>query len=87
MGALCHGTREVELRPNTNDIDPDLISLIKDFRIGEALKKNVRVSMQGFDGRYGLDDQFHYPEFSTKEVQNLLTPLANEKKRQTDVLA
>ncbi len=59
---------------NTNDMDPDLIALIKGFRSVEAQKRNVRVSLQGFNGRYELDDQIHYPEFSTKEVQNLLTP-------------
>ena len=59
---------------NAGDIDADLVSFIKEFRSGDAVTNNVRVSLQGFDGRYGLDDQIYYPEFSTKEVQRLLTP-------------
>jgi carbonic anhydrase len=58
---------------NASNIDPDLVTLIKDFRSGDAVKKNVRVSLIGFDGRYGIEDVVLYPEYSNKEVQRLLT--------------
>ena len=74
LHALPDGSHVLMDASGTKDIDPDLIALLKDYRSGEAEKRNVRVSLQGFDGRYELDDVILYPEFSTREVQKLLTP-------------
>lgn len=58
---------------NTVYIDPDILSMIRDFKEKTAPIRGVRVSLRGFRDRYKLRDEIQYVDYSTREVQGLLT--------------
>lgn len=58
----------------TDYIDPDVLSLIKDFRDVTAPVQGVRVSLRGFRDRYKLEDSVQFVDYSTRELQSLITP-------------
>ena len=59
---------------NTDYIDPDLLSLIRDFKEHTAPARGVEVSLLGFRRRYHLWDETRYVDYSTRELQSTLTP-------------
>jgi carbonic anhydrase/SulP family sulfate permease len=59
---------------NTDYIDPDVLSLIRDFNDQTGPARGVEVSLLGFRRRYQLMDQTRYVEHSTRELQGALTP-------------
>src|SRR5690606_477429 len=58
----------------TDSIDPDLLSLIRDYKDLTAPTRGVKVSLLGFRDRYGLRDQTPYLVHSTREFQASLSP-------------
>lgn len=58
----------------TDYIDPDLLSLIRDFRDQTAPARGVEVSLLGFRSKYQLGDQTQYVVHSTRELQAKLSP-------------
>ncbi|MDB5309076.1 MAG: mtcA2 [Gemmataceae bacterium] len=58
----------------TDYIDPDVLSLIRDFKDQTAPARGVEVSLLGFRSRYQLRDQTQYVDYSTRELQAALTP-------------
>ena len=62
---------------NTVYIDRDVLDLIDDFRLQEAPVRNVGVSLLGFKPHYAeLADQIEYVDFTSRELQESLTPQA-----------
>jgi carbonic anhydrase/SulP family sulfate permease len=59
---------------STDYIDPDLLSLIRDFKNHTAPARNVEASLLGFRSRYELRDRTQYVDYSTRELQSALTP-------------
>ncbi|MDX1965332.1 MAG: SulP family inorganic anion transporter [Pirellulales bacterium] len=59
---------------NTDYIDPDILDLLRDFTEKSAPARNIKVSLQGFQERYFLQDRLQYVDYSTRELQNQLTP-------------
>jgi carbonic anhydrase/SulP family sulfate permease len=59
---------------HTDYIDPDLLSLIRDFKEHTAPARGVEVSQLGFRRRYHLWDETRYVDYSTRELQGTLTP-------------
>lgn len=59
---------------NTDYIDPDVLSMIRDFKEYSAPAHGVEVSLLGFLDRYQLEDQTQYLEHSTREFQSAITP-------------
>jgi len=55
-------------------IDPDVLSLIREFRNHTAPARGVQVSMRGFRSYYPLEDEIQYLDHSTRELQSQLTP-------------
>ena len=55
-------------------IDPDVLDLIRDFKEKTGPAHGVEVSLLGFRRRYELEDQIQYVDYSTRELQNALTP-------------
>ncbi|MBT4158533.1 MAG: sulfate transporter [Planctomycetaceae bacterium] len=55
-------------------IDPDILSLIKEYRdvIGPA--RGVRVSTRGFRDKYAIKDRIEFVDFSSRELQEQITP-------------
>ncbi len=58
----------------TDYIDPDVLNLIHDFAEREGPGRNVEVSLVGFQDRYKLKDRTQYVDYSTRELQNAITP-------------
>jgi carbonic anhydrase len=59
---------------NTDYIDPDVLDLIRDFREQTGPARGVEVSLLGFRSEYQFDDQIQYVDYSTREIQDALTP-------------
>lgn len=59
---------------NTDYIDPDVLSLIRDFRDSTAPRHNVIVSLRGFKNKYSLNDETQFIDYSTRELQQDLKP-------------
>jgi carbonic anhydrase len=58
----------------TNYIDPDILSLIREFKDVTAPALEVQLSLRGFREKYGLDDDIQYVDYTTRELQSQLTP-------------
>ncbi|HUG68787.1 MAG TPA: SulP family inorganic anion transporter [Pirellulaceae bacterium] len=55
-------------------IDPDILSLIRDFKDNKAPARGVSVSLRGFREKYQLHDEIQFADYSTRELQNRVTP-------------
>ncbi len=59
---------------NSDFIDPDILSLIRKFKDKSAAHKDVVVSLRGFKDKYSLNDEIRFLDYSTRELQEDLTP-------------
>lgn len=59
----------------TDYIDPDVLSLIRDYTEQTGPARGVKVSLLGFRRKYHIDDQIQYVDYSTRALQSELTPL------------
>ena len=59
---------------NTDYIDPDVLDLIRDFTEQTGPVRGVKVSRLGFRSSYQLLDQTQYVDYSTRDLQDALTP-------------
>jgi carbonic anhydrase len=55
-------------------IDPDILSMIRDFQQVTGPVRGVKVSTKGFHSRLGIEDKVHYQEYSTHDLQQRLSP-------------
>lgn len=58
---------------NTVYIDPDILSMIRDFKEKTAPIRGVQVSLRGFRDKYKIRNEIQYVDYSTRELQGLLT--------------
>lgn len=56
-------------------IDPDILEMVREFRDTIGPARGVSVSTRGFRRKYGIDDQILFVDFSSRELQQELTPL------------
>lgn len=59
---------------STDYIDPDVLDLIRDFKEQAGPARGVEVSLVGFRSEYQFDDQIQYVDYSTRDLQDALTP-------------
>lgn len=59
---------------DTDYIDPDVLSLIRDFKEVSGPARGVKVSLKGFRSRYHLNDEIQFADYTTRELQNEVTP-------------
>ena len=59
---------------DTDYIDPDVLSMIREFRDKTAPARNVTVSLQGFRTKYQLHDEIQFADHSTRELLDRVTP-------------
>lgn len=59
---------------NTDYIDPDILSLILDFKENTAPALGINLSLKGFKDHYKLQDDLQFVDYSTRELQGSLTP-------------
>lgn len=66
---------QVVLDARTTDyIDPDIFSVIREFKDDQAPVRGVQVSLVGFKDRYPIEDEIQYVDVSTRDVQSQLNP-------------
>lgn len=58
----------------TEFIDPDIVSMIREFVRETAPARGVKVNLLGFKDRYPLQDRKQYVDWTSKEIQASLTP-------------
>lgn len=58
----------------TDYIDPDVLSLIREFRDSVAPAHKITVSLRGFRSKYQLQDDIQFADFTTRELRDNLTP-------------
>jgi carbonic anhydrase/SulP family sulfate permease len=58
----------------TDYVDPDILSLIREFADETAPARGLKVSLLGFKDRYPIRDVKQYVDWTSKEVQASLTP-------------
>lgn len=58
----------------TDYIDPDVLAMIREFdeQIGPA--RGIEVSLLGFRKRYQIEDRIQYVDYSTRDLQQAVTP-------------
>ncbi len=59
---------------DTDYIDPDVLSLIRDFKNNRGPAHGVSVSLRGFREKYKLKDDIQFADYSTRELQDRVTP-------------
>ncbi len=59
---------------DTDYIDPDVLSLIRDFKNNRGPAHGVSVSLRGFRKKYNLRDDIQFADYSTRELQDRVTP-------------
>ena len=58
----------------TDYIDPDVLSLIRDFNANRGPMHGVHVSLRGFRNKYNIDNEIRFADYSTRELHDRLTP-------------
>jgi len=59
---------------DTDYIDPDILSLIREFKEITGPARRVKVSLRGFRDRYRFQDEVEFVDYSTRELQDRVTP-------------
>ncbi|MCG6158487.1 sulfate transporter [Rubinisphaera sp. ICM_H10] len=59
---------------STDYIDPDILSLIRDFKNDVGPSRGVTVSTRGFRRKYQLRDEIRFADYSSRELQDRVTP-------------
>lgn len=54
-------------------IDPDVLSLIRDFKDNTAPARNIAVNLKGFKAKYDLQDELQFADYSTRELQDRMS--------------
>ncbi|MEZ6091652.1 MAG: SulP family inorganic anion transporter [Pirellulaceae bacterium] len=60
---------------HTDYIDPDVLSMIRDFKDKTGPARGVSVSLRGFRQKYQLLNQIQFADYTTRELQDQATPL------------
>lgn len=55
-------------------IDPDVLSMIREFKNNVAPKRGVQVSLRGFREKYKLHDEVLFADYATRELKERITP-------------
>ena len=59
---------------NTDYIDPDVLSMLKNFKNKVGPGRGIQVSMKGFREKYSIRDDVSFIDYSTRELQEQMTP-------------
>lgn len=74
LNAIPKGAHVLIDASTTAYIDPDILSLVKDYQKKIAPAREVEVSLRGFQPAYEMHDSIQYVDFSTREMRQSLTP-------------
>ena len=68
------GTHMLIDASNTDYIDPDILSLIQDFKKNIGPARGVTVSLRGFRRKYQMHDEIQFADYTTRELKDRVTP-------------
>ncbi len=71
--AVCGSSLLIDAS-DTDYIDPGVLSLIRDFKNNRGPARGFSVSLHGFRRRYNLGDDIQFADYSTRELQDRVTP-------------
>lgn len=74
LSGLKNGTHVMLDATDTEYIDPDILTMIKEFRDFTAPQRDIKVSLKGFSEQYELKDEIQYVDYSSRELQSEITP-------------
>jgi len=55
-------------------IDPDILSLLREFKDQRGPARNVTVSFRGFRDRYELQNEIQFADYSSRDMQDRISP-------------
>lgn len=58
----------------TDYIDPDVLSMIRDFKDHTSAIRGIHVSTKGFNSKFGVSNEIKFVEYTTQQLQQKLTP-------------
>ncbi|MBB3206402.1 carbonic anhydrase/SulP family sulfate permease [Rhodopirellula rubra] len=67
------GTRLTIDASASDYIDPDVLSLIRDYKTNTAPARDVLVNLVGFRSKYQLSDDVQFADYTTRELQDKAT--------------
>jgi carbonic anhydrase/SulP family sulfate permease len=59
---------------NSDYVDTDILSVIRDFVREEAPARGIKVNVSGLQSQYDIDDVVQYVDFTSRDIQASLTP-------------
>lgn len=59
---------------NTDFIDPDILDMIREYKERTWPARGIEVSLVGFRSKYQIEDQIQYVDYSTRDLQEAVTP-------------
>ncbi len=68
------GTHLLVDATDTHYIDPDVLSLIRDFKQNVGPAHGVTVRLRGFRSKYQLHDEVEFVDYSTRELKDRVSP-------------
>ena len=74
LNAIPRGGHVLLDASSTAYIDPDIQSLLREFKDVIAPVRGVEVSLRGFRDKYRFENEIRYVDYSTRELQGQLTP-------------
>lgn len=74
LSELPRGSHVLLDARNTEYIDLDVLSLLREFKEHSAPARGIQVSLLGFREKYHFDDEIQYVDYSSRDVQSRLTP-------------
>ncbi len=69
-----NGTRFLIDASGSDYIDPDILSMISDFKDSQGPARGISVSLRGFRSKYQLKDDIKFADYSTRGLQERITP-------------
>ena len=74
LDALPAGSNVLIDASDTVYVDPDILGLVREYRDGIGPARRVTVSTLGFRERYEIEDRIQFVDFSSRELQERMTP-------------
>lgn len=73
LRSAAPGTQILLDASHSDYVDPDILAMIREF-VKKSSVHNVNVSLRGFRQKYALDDVIQFVDFTSREIQEKMTP-------------
>ncbi len=73
LRSAAPGTQILLDASNSDYIDPDILAMIREF-VKKSAIHDVKVSLRGFREQYAIDNVIQFVDFTSREIQEKMTP-------------